>query len=52
MKLICISDTQGFHNSLEISAGDFLIHAGDLTRQGTQDDVWKELTHSKDRAWK
>ena len=39
MKLIAIADTHGFHRSLEIPDGDILIHAGDLTRHGTLDDV-------------
>ncbi len=39
MKLIAISDTHGFHRSLEIPEGDILIHAGDLTRHGILDDV-------------
>ena len=39
MKLIAISDTDGLHESLEIPDGDVLIHAGDLTRHGTLDDV-------------
>jgi len=39
MKFIAIADTHGFHRSLEIPAGDILVHAGDLTRHGTLDDV-------------
>jgi len=39
MKLIAISDTHGLHRSLEIPDGDVLIHAGDLTRHGTLEDV-------------
>ena len=39
MKLIAITDTHGLHRSLEIPNGDVLIHAGDLTRHGTLDDV-------------
>ncbi|MHA1167382.1 MAG: metallophosphatase domain-containing protein [Candidatus Hodarchaeales archaeon] len=39
MKLIAIADTHGLHRSLEIPDGDVLIHAGDLTRHGTLDDV-------------
>ena len=37
MKLIAIADTHEFHRSLEIPAGDVLIHAGDLTRQGSME---------------
>jgi Icc-related predicted phosphoesterase len=39
MKLIAISDTHGEHRSLEIPDGDVLIHAGDLTRHGSLEDV-------------
>ena len=39
MKIVAISDTHGLHRSLEIPDGDVLIHAGDLTRHGTLDDV-------------
>ena len=39
MKLVAISDTHGLHRSLQIPDGDILVHAGDLTRHGTLDDV-------------
>ena len=39
MKLIAIADTHGLHRSLEIPDGDILIHAGDLTRHGSLEDV-------------
>jgi len=39
MKLIAIADTHGLHRSLKIPDGDILIHAGDLTRHGSLDDV-------------
>jgi Icc-related predicted phosphoesterase len=39
MKIISISDTHGLHGSLNIPDGDILVHAGDLTRHGTLDDV-------------
>ena len=39
MKLIAIADTHGFHRSLEIPDGDILVHAGDLTRHGSLEDV-------------
>lgn len=32
MKLVCISDTHGFHRRLEIPPCDVLIHAGDIAR--------------------
>lgn len=30
MKIICISDTHGFHRSIDVPDGDILIHAGDI----------------------
>lgn len=39
MKLVIISDTHGLHESLEIPDGDVLIHAGDLTRHGSLENV-------------
>jgi predicted phosphodiesterase len=39
MKIISISDTHGLHPSMKIPDGDLLVHAGDLTRHGTLDDV-------------
>ncbi|MFK7861475.1 MAG: metallophosphoesterase [Granulosicoccus sp.] len=34
MRLVCISDTHGDHEGLELPAGDVLIHAGDLSAHG------------------
>ncbi len=39
MVIVAISDTHGLHASLDIPEGDVLIHAGDLTRLGSLDDV-------------
>jgi len=33
-KIVCISDTHGFHHDLKIPDGDILIHAGDLSMMG------------------
>ena len=41
MKLITIADTHGLHRSFEIPDGDILVHAGDLTRHGTLEDVYE-----------
>ena len=38
MKLVCISDTHGDHANLELPNGDVLIHAGDVTGHGTEQD--------------
>ncbi len=40
MKIICISDTHNLHKHIQnIPDGDLLIHAGDLTRRGSLEDV-------------
>lgn len=35
MKIVCIADTHGLHEKVELPEGDVLIHAGDLTGHGT-----------------
>jgi Icc-related predicted phosphoesterase len=39
VKLVIISDTHGMHNGLKLPEGDVLIHAGDITKYGTLEDV-------------
>ena len=39
MKLVCISDTHGYHDTMHVPAGDVLIHAGDLTKRGTVEET-------------
>jgi len=39
MKLVCISDTHGDHEALELPAGDVLIHAGDVSAHGREFEV-------------
>ncbi|ASJ70264.1 metallophosphatase domain-containing protein [Granulosicoccus antarcticus] len=39
MKLVCISDTHGDHEKLDLPSGDVLIHAGDLTGHGSQEET-------------
>lgn len=34
MRLVCISDTHGDHEGIELPDGDVLIHAGDLSSHG------------------
>lgn len=38
MRIVCISDTHNFHDSLVMPPGDLLIHAGDATMGGTKDE--------------
>lgn len=39
MKIVLISDTHGYHDQLEGLYGDILIHAGDATAYGTEDQT-------------
>ena len=39
MRLVCISDTHGDHEGLELPDGDVLIHAGDLSAHGRQNET-------------
>jgi Icc-related predicted phosphoesterase len=39
MRLVCVSDTHGYHDAMHVPDGDVLIHAGDLTRRGTLEEV-------------
>jgi len=38
VKIICISDTHGDHESVSLPDGDVLVHAGDITAHGSRDD--------------
>ena len=39
MRLVCISDTHNRHGALDVPEGDVLLHAGDLTAQGTREEI-------------
>ncbi|CAE8639441.1 unnamed protein product [Polarella glacialis] len=39
LRLVCISDTHGHHRELELPAGDVLIHAGDFTLHGKEEQA-------------
>lgn len=39
MRFVCISDTHGLHDNINIPDGDVLIHAGDFTNIGEFDDI-------------
>jgi len=39
MRIVCLSDTHYRHHEIAVPDGDVLIHAGDLTRKGSLDDV-------------
>lgn len=39
VSIVVISDTHGFHDSIEMPMGDILVHAGDVTKHGTIEDL-------------
>lgn len=39
LRLVCISDTHGQHHQLVLPAGDVLIHAGDFTQFGSEEQL-------------
>jgi Icc-related predicted phosphoesterase len=39
MRIVCVSDTHGYHALTEIPDGDILVHSGDILRHGGLDDV-------------
>tara|TARA_R110000824_G_scaffold12226_7_gene53665 strand:- start:67612 stop:68238 length:627 start_codon:yes stop_codon:yes gene_type:complete len=51
MKIVCISDTHGAHEKVDIPDGDVIVHAGDLTSRGGMRDLnsfhlwFKNLPH-------
>lgn len=39
MRIVCVSDTHGWHRDVAVPDGDLLVHAGDLTRKGELDTL-------------
>ncbi len=39
LRVVCISDTHSRHGELAMPPGDILVHAGDLTEIGAEEDV-------------
>lgn len=39
MKFVIISDTHGQHNNLTLPKGDVLIHAGDISQRGKENEI-------------
>ena len=39
VRFVCISDTHGQHEELDLPAGDVLVHTGDFTRTGRLEEV-------------
>ncbi len=44
MDIVCISDTHGMHESIELPEGDMIIHAGDFSTRGGLQEVERFLT--------
>ncbi len=38
-KIVCVSDTHARHDLTDVPDGDILVHAGDITRHGSLEDV-------------
>ena len=43
LTVVCLADTHGWHHALRVPCGDVLIHAGDLTRLGSLEEVQEGL---------
>ncbi|QJW96479.1 metallophosphatase domain-containing protein [Frigoriglobus tundricola] len=39
MRIVCVSDTHGYHERTDVPDGDVLVHAGDICRHGSLADV-------------
>ncbi len=39
MRIVCVSDTHGYHELTTVPDGDILVHAGDICRHGSLADV-------------
>lgn len=39
MRIVCVSDTHGYHELTHVPDGDILVHAGDVCRHGGLEDV-------------
>lgn len=39
MKIVCLSDTHGIHNFIPMPPGDILVHAGDFTGMGREEEI-------------
>ncbi len=39
MRIVCLSDTHGYHRDVDVPAGDVVLVAGDLTRRGRLEEI-------------
>lgn len=51
-RITCISDTHGYHNKLQLTGGDILIHAGDQTLRGTLKEAIAFLNWLEEQPYK
>lgn len=42
MRIVCLSDTHGLCSGLSVPDGDVLLHSGDLTMEGSLDELKRE----------
>ncbi|MEE9319170.1 MAG: metallophosphatase domain-containing protein [Granulosicoccus sp.] len=51
MRLVCISDTHGEHEAVDLPEGDVLVHAGDITAHGAEQDLHRFLEWFASRSF-
>lgn len=39
MRVVAISDTHGLHNQLQLPKGDLLLHSGDVSKRGKEQEI-------------
>ncbi len=39
MRIVAISDTHGLHNQLNLPKGDMLLHSGDVSKRGSEQEI-------------
>lgn len=52
MKFVAISDTHGQHAKVRLPAGDVIIHAGDISKRGKEEEIQDFLNWFKDLPYK
>lgn len=56
MKIVVISDTHGQHSYLDLPSGDLIIHCGDVSKRGSEEEIidflnWFESLHFKHKVF-
>jgi Icc-related predicted phosphoesterase len=39
LRVVCLADTHGLHEEVQVPEGDLLIHAGDVSMGGTEEEI-------------